>query len=115
VIRFPRVPSCLLNSRESASFLCHYEISSGENSSRFGDFQFQERQHTFLWQPALSELPKRENAGLARKANAEAAAGTTLRRHVYSSPGTAPTPQELRRLLHGNQKAGFRKSATTAG
>jgi hypothetical protein len=28
---------------------------------------------------------------------------------------TFTVPQELRRLLHGNQKAGFRKSATTAG
>jgi hypothetical protein len=33
--------------------LCHYEISSGENSSRFGDFQFQERQHN------LSNLKRR--------------------------------------------------------
>ncbi|MEP4681296.1 MAG: hypothetical protein ABJ015_06575, partial [Rhodopirellula bahusiensis] len=35
----------LVSSRERASFSCHCEISSGENSSPLADFQFQERQH----------------------------------------------------------------------
>ncbi|MEO9935384.1 MAG: hypothetical protein ABJF25_28590, partial [Rhodopirellula bahusiensis] len=36
----------LVSSRERASFSCHCEISSGENSSPLADFQFQERQHS---------------------------------------------------------------------